>query len=134
MTPASRLIISDMLLPTTNAAPLESLLDIQMIVSGGMERTEKQWRELLEGEGLRIERIVKPEVGAQLPECLIECMMPEKEEESKEEPKEVPVPEVQEKEVSEAPEEKEKEKEEEEPKEVPEVPEKEESGEQPSVL
>lgn len=104
-----------------------------MIVSGGMERTEKQWRELLEGEGLRIERIVKPEVGAQLPECLIECMMPEKEE-SKEEPKEVSVPEVQEKEVSEAPKEKEKEKEEEEPKEVPEVPEKEESGEQPSVL
>ena len=46
-----------------------------MIAFGGMERTERQWRGLLESEGLRIERIVKPEVGAQIPECLIECVV-----------------------------------------------------------
>lgn len=71
----SKLVISDLLLPTTNAAPFETLMDLQMIAFGGMERTERQWRDLLEGEGLRIGRFVRPEAGAQIPECLIECVV-----------------------------------------------------------
>ncbi len=46
-----------------------------MMAFGGMERTERQWRELLEGEGLRVERLVRPEVGAQVPEGLIVCVV-----------------------------------------------------------
>ena len=56
-------------------------MDLQMIAFGGMERTERQWRQLLEGEGLRIERFVRPDEGAQIPECLIECVVAEEEEE-----------------------------------------------------
>ena len=56
-------------------------MDLQMIAFGGMERTESQWRELLEGEGLRIERLARPEPGAQVPECLIVCVVAEEGEE-----------------------------------------------------
>lgn len=54
-------------------------MDLQMIAFGGMERTEREWRSLLEGEGLRIERFVRPEEGAQVPECLIVCVVAEEE-------------------------------------------------------
>lgn len=54
-------------------------MDLQMIAFGGMERTERQWRSLLEGEGLRIERFVRPEEGVQVPECLIVCVVAEEE-------------------------------------------------------
>lgn len=60
-------------------------MDLQMIAFGGMERTEKQWQELLQGEGLKIESFVKPEEGAQIQECLIVCVVAEKEEEKKRE-------------------------------------------------
>ena len=79
--PPLKPIISDILLPPTNAAPFDTLTDLQMIAFGGMERTEKQWRELLEGEGLSIERFVQPETGAQRTEFLIECVWAKKEEE-----------------------------------------------------
>ena len=52
-----------------------------MIYFGGVERTESQWRELLEGEGLRIERLARPELGVQVPECLIVCVVAEEVEE-----------------------------------------------------
>ena len=86
--PSSKLIIIDLVLPRTNAGPFETLMDLQMIAFGGMERTEKQWRDLLEGEGLRIERFVKLEAGTQIPEHLIECVVIKKEEEEEEEEKE----------------------------------------------
>lgn len=75
----SKLVISDFLLPLTDAAPFETLMDLQMIAFGGMERTERQWRSLLEGEGLRIESFVRPEEAAQVPECLIVCVVAEEE-------------------------------------------------------
>lgn len=81
--PSSKLVISDLLLPTTNARPFETLMDIQMLAFGGMERTEGQWRELLEGEeeegggrvGLKVVEFVKPEEGAVVSECLIVCIL-----------------------------------------------------------
>ena len=74
----SRIIICDLLLPSTKAAALETFMDIQMIAFGGMERTEDQWRELLAGEGLAIRRFRYAEIGAQIPECLIEAVLEEK--------------------------------------------------------
>ena len=84
--PSSKLVIADLLLPTTNARPFETLMDIQMLAFGGMERTEGQWRELLEGKegeegegeggvGLKIVEFVKPEEGASVSECLIVCVL-----------------------------------------------------------
>ena len=55
-----------------------------MLAFGGMERTEGQWRELLEGKeeeegggrvGLKIVEFVKPEEGASVSECLIVCVL-----------------------------------------------------------
>ena len=56
-----------------------------MVAFGGMERTEKQWRKLLEGAGLKIERFVKPEPAGrggrgQIPECVIESVVAEDDE------------------------------------------------------
>ncbi|GKZ78280.1 hypothetical protein AnigIFM56816_001836 [Aspergillus niger] len=51
----SRIIIVDFVLPDTNAPLLQSLLDIQMMsIGSGVERSERQWRELLDEVGLEI--------------------------------------------------------------------------------
>lgn len=58
MTPGhSKLLISDAVLPSVDAPLYWALMDIQMMGISGLERTEKQWRNLLEGEGLRIVKI-----------------------------------------------------------------------------
>ena len=51
----SRLIIREFILPDTNAPLLGSCNDLlMMILLAGMERTEGQWRELLNDVGLQI--------------------------------------------------------------------------------
>ncbi|GKZ17726.1 hypothetical protein AbraIFM66951_010868 [Aspergillus brasiliensis] len=51
----SRIIIVDFVLPDTNAPLLQSSLDIQMMsIGSGVERSERQWRELLDEAGLEI--------------------------------------------------------------------------------
>ncbi|KAK4691124.1 hypothetical protein P7C71_g5810, partial [Lecanoromycetidae sp. Uapishka_2] len=54
----SRVLINDWVLPDTGSPLLPALLDIQMMaVLSGMERTESQWKELLDSVGLRISKI-----------------------------------------------------------------------------
>lgn len=54
----SRILINDWVLPDTGAPLLPALLDIQMMaVLSGMERTESQWKELLDSVGLKIVKI-----------------------------------------------------------------------------
>lgn len=61
MTPhVSKLVIVDVVVPGVGAPPFAAMMDISMIVHGGMERTEKQWRALLEGAGLEVESIEGP--------------------------------------------------------------------------
>ncbi|KAF9891627.1 hypothetical protein FE257_003638 [Aspergillus nanangensis] len=51
----SRILIVDFVLPDTNAPLLQASLDIQMMsIGAGVERSERQWRELLQGVGLKI--------------------------------------------------------------------------------
>jgi hypothetical protein len=59
----SRLIIIDSVLPNVGASIFGSLMDINMIAISGIERTERHWRELLEGEGLEFKRILAPKSG-----------------------------------------------------------------------
>ena len=62
----SKLIISEFILPETKAGLFPSSLDIQMLsLSGGMERTEKQWQSLLNSVGLEIEQIWTFEDGSE---------------------------------------------------------------------
>ena len=58
----SRIVIVDQVLPNTGASTLSSFMDLSMMNFAGMERTERQWRELLEGVGLSVVMIERPKV------------------------------------------------------------------------
>jgi hypothetical protein len=54
----SRLLINDYVLPDTGVDLHPALLDIMMMsLCSGLERTEKQWRALLDSIGLEIVKI-----------------------------------------------------------------------------
>ena len=54
----SRLLICDYVLPNTGSDLHPALLDIMMMsLSSGLERTERQWRTLLDSVGLEIVKI-----------------------------------------------------------------------------
>jgi len=53
----SRILIWEYVLPDTGAAAVPALLDIQMMMIGGMERTKKQWAALLWSVGLEIVKV-----------------------------------------------------------------------------
>lgn len=58
MAPDSLLLINDQVLPETGVAHFETLVDMHMMVQlSALERTEKEWRSLLEGEGFEIRKI-----------------------------------------------------------------------------
>jgi len=59
----SRVIIFDAVLPNKGAPVFGTFLDIGMMVPGGLERTERHWRELLSGVGLKVVSIAGPPGG-----------------------------------------------------------------------
>lgn len=58
MDPArSRLLVTDMVVADTNAAREMAWEDLNMMTIGGIERTERHWRSLLDESGFRLHRI-----------------------------------------------------------------------------
>lgn len=59
MAPAgkSKLLVCETILPATGCSGFESLADISRTTFCSMQRTEKQWRSLLESVGLRVVKI-----------------------------------------------------------------------------
>jgi hypothetical protein len=55
---AKLLVVEHVILPGNDPAPGKMLDLAMMVLPGGMERTEKQYRQLLAGAGLRLEKIV----------------------------------------------------------------------------
>lgn len=54
----SRIIIVDFVLPDTNVPRMQSAMDIQMMsIGAGVERSKKQWVDLLASVGLKINGI-----------------------------------------------------------------------------
>lgn len=53
----SRLLISEAVLPLQGADPEAGWLDLTMMSAGGMERTEKQWIELLDASGFKLGKL-----------------------------------------------------------------------------
>jgi hypothetical protein len=53
----SRLLISELVLPVQGANPEAGWMDLTMMCAGGMERTEKQWLELLDASGFKLGKI-----------------------------------------------------------------------------
>lgn len=54
----SKLLIHEMLIPEQGASTFHAMLDMTMMCfNAGMERTEKQWRALLEKAGLTVVKV-----------------------------------------------------------------------------
>jgi hypothetical protein len=71
MKPNSRLLIIEMVLPTGNTPHPGKVLDIVMLaVAGGQERTEPEYRQLLEKTGFKLTRIVPTESAVSIVEAL----------------------------------------------------------------
>ena len=67
--PGGRLLVVDQVVPGGNEPGVSKLMDLEMLVlPGGMERTEQQFRDLFAASGFRLERII-PTPGIQ---CIIE--------------------------------------------------------------
>ena len=67
--PGGRLLVVDQVVPGRNEPGASKLMDLEMLVlPGGMERTEQQFRDLFAASGFRLERII-PTPGIQ---CIIE--------------------------------------------------------------
>ena len=71
----SKLLISEYILPDRDTALFPATLDIQMMgLHAGMERSEKQWRTLLDSAGLKVVKIWQELKGG---EGVIEAMLKE---------------------------------------------------------
>ena len=72
MTPGSRLLIIEMVLPSDNAPHPGKMLDMMMLVGpGGQERTESEYRELLGKAGFRLTRLVPTETAVSVVEAVL---------------------------------------------------------------
>ncbi len=59
MKPQSKLLIVEMVIPPGNEPSIAKLLDLEMLVmTGGRERTETEFKELLESSGFKLSRII----------------------------------------------------------------------------
>jgi len=58
MNPDGRVLVVENVIPNGNTPSFGKWLDLMMLVVGGRERTEKQYRELFAQSGLRLNRIV----------------------------------------------------------------------------
>ena len=71
----SCVVIVDQVVPDTDASTFTAFIDISMMAFGGMERTERQWRRYLEGEGLTTVRIESPTSDSLSRDSVIEAML-----------------------------------------------------------
>ncbi|HEX5431894.1 MAG TPA: methyltransferase [Bryobacteraceae bacterium] len=59
--PGGKLLVADKVVPGGNEPSLSKLMDLEMMVMpGGLERTEPEWRELFAASGFRLTNIVTP--------------------------------------------------------------------------
>ncbi|HEY7327196.1 MAG TPA: methyltransferase [Gemmataceae bacterium] len=69
--PTGKLLLIESVIPSGNEPCFAKLLDLTMLViPGGMERTEKEYRELLASAGFRLARVVPTTANVDVIECL----------------------------------------------------------------
>ena len=72
MTPTSRVMIIEMVLPAGNAPHPGKMLDMMMLVGpGGQERTEPEYRDLLNKAGLRLARVIPTDSAVSVVEAVL---------------------------------------------------------------
>ncbi len=70
MNQKSKLLIIEMIVPPGNQPSIAKLLDLEMLVTtGGRERTEEEFRSLLEESGFKLAQITNTKEGV----CVLEC-------------------------------------------------------------
>ena len=62
----------DQVVPDMGAKPFTDFLGLNMMAFGGVERTERHWRQRLTKAGLRIIRLENPGLGPLAIDCVIE--------------------------------------------------------------
>ncbi len=71
MKPESKLLIVEMIIPPGDEPSIAKLLDLEMLViTGGRERTESEFRELLESSGFKLSRVIQTRESI----CVIEAI------------------------------------------------------------
>jgi hypothetical protein len=69
--PGARVLLVETVIPAGNAFSFGKLLDLEMLcLSGGVERTEAEYRELLAGAGFRLERVLSTRSAVQIVESV----------------------------------------------------------------
>jgi L-alanine-DL-glutamate epimerase-like enolase superfamily enzyme len=64
-----RLLVVEQVVTPRNEPGLAKIMDLEMLVlPGGRERTEKEWKELLQASGFHLEKVIHTPV----PQCIIE--------------------------------------------------------------
>jgi O-methyltransferase domain/Dimerisation domain len=72
MKPASRLLIVEMVLPEGDAPHPGKMIDLLMLVTtGGQERSESEYRQLLDSAGLRLTRVVPTRSAVSIVEAIL---------------------------------------------------------------
>ena len=67
--PGGRLLVVDQVVPAGNAPALSKIVDLEMLVlPGGMERTEQEFRTIFAASGFRLEKIIPMPA----PQCILE--------------------------------------------------------------
>lgn len=70
----SRVLIADMVLPDINCPRDLAMQDLNMMSLGGMERSESDWRRLLESAGLSLRKVWLNEDGPK--HAVVEAVLP----------------------------------------------------------
>lgn len=74
----SRLLLHEMIIPEEGASTFHAMLDMTMMAfNAGMERTERQWRELLTAAGFVVLKAWLPPRLEDDADGIIEAMVPE---------------------------------------------------------
>jgi hypothetical protein len=59
MAPNGKVLVVEMVLPSSNEPSFAAMLDLNMLVmNGGRERTEKDFQQLFDAAGLRVTRLI----------------------------------------------------------------------------
>ena len=59
LSPAGKLLLVEMVVPSDNAPDMAQAMDLNMLaILGGRERTEEEYRTLLDGAGFKLERLI----------------------------------------------------------------------------
>lgn len=70
----SRILIADMVLPDIGCNRDLASQDVNMMSLGGMERSETQWKQLLESSGLEMRKVWSNEDGPK--HAIVEAALP----------------------------------------------------------